>query len=51
MATNPTVSELCKAAKISDDEINAANDAVLADLATEAYPRAKGWTLDLLAQI
>lgn len=44
----PTVSELRKAAEISDDEINAAVDAVLADLATEAYPLAKGWTLDLV---
>ena len=42
MASNPTVSELRKAARISDDEINAATDAVLADLATEAYPLAKG---------
>ena len=51
MATNPTVSELRKAAEISDDEINAATDAVLADLATEAYPLAKGWTLDLVEML
>ncbi|WCS26387.1 hypothetical protein LOK46_06010 [Methylobacterium sp. NMS14P] len=44
----PTVSELREAAEISDDEINAAVDVVLADLATEAYPLAKGWTLDLV---
>lgn len=48
MATNPTVSKRRNGA---DDEINAATDAVLADLATEAYPLAKGWTLDLMAQI
>jgi hypothetical protein len=48
MPTNPTVSELRKAAEISDQEIDAAVDAVLADLATEAYPPAKGWTLDLV---
>ncbi|MGX9981100.1 hypothetical protein [Methylobacterium fujisawaense] len=48
MATNPTVSELRKAAEITDQEIDAAVDAVLADLATEAYPLTKGWTLDLV---
>jgi hypothetical protein len=49
MAKEPaTVSELRKGAEISDDEINAAVDAVLADLATDAYPLAKGWTLDLV---
>ena len=48
MATNPTVSELRKVAEISDQEIDAAVDAVLADLATETYPLAKGWTLDLI---
>lgn len=44
----PTVSELRKAAEVTDDEINAAVDTVLADLATEAYPLARGWTLDLV---
>lgn len=44
----PTVSELRKAAEVTDREIDAAVDAVLADLATEAYPLAKGWTLDLV---
>ena len=51
MATNPTVSELRKTSDVTDDEITAAVDAVLADLATEAYPLAKGWTLDLVAAI
>lgn len=51
MASNPTVSELRKTAEISDDEINAATDAVLADLATEAYPLAKGWALDLVEML
>ncbi|MEE7449443.1 hypothetical protein MRF4_17410 [Methylobacterium radiotolerans] len=48
MASNPSVSELRKAAEITDQEIDAAVDAVLADLATEAYPLAKGWTLHLV---
>ncbi|QGY02342.1 hypothetical protein MMSR116_10990 [Methylobacterium mesophilicum SR1.6/6] len=51
MATNPSVSELRKAAEISDQEIDAAIDAVLADLAANAYPLAKGWTLDLVEML
>ncbi|KNY24549.1 hypothetical protein [Methylobacterium sp. ARG-1] len=47
----PTVSELRKAAEITDQEIDAAVDAVLADLATEAYPLAKGWNLDLVGTL
>ncbi|MBE7158330.1 MAG: hypothetical protein INR62_07830, partial [Rhodospirillales bacterium] len=49
MAEEPaTVSELRRAAEVTDQKIDAAVDAVLADLATEAYPLAKGWTLDLV---
>jgi len=49
MAKEPaTVSHLRKAAEVTDQEIDAAVDAVLADLATESYPLAKGWTLDLV---
>lgn len=44
----PTVSELRKAAEVTDQEIDAAVDTVLAELATESYPLAKGWTLDLV---
>ncbi|MGN8095996.1 hypothetical protein [Methylobacterium sp. 22177] len=44
----PTVSELRKAAEVTDQEVAAAVDAVLADLATDAYSLAKGWTLDLV---
>jgi len=51
MATNPTVSELRKVADISGQEVDAAVDAVLADLATESYPLAKGWTLDLVEML
>jgi hypothetical protein len=43
-----TVSELRKGAEVTDQEIHAAVDAVLANLATEDYPLAKGWTLDLV---
>ncbi|MGH1570260.1 hypothetical protein ACRAWG_05840 [Methylobacterium sp. P31] len=48
MASNPTVSELRKAAEVTAQETDAAVDAVLADIATEAYPLAGGWTLDLV---
>ncbi|AYO83638.1 hypothetical protein [Methylobacterium brachiatum] len=51
MASNPTVSDLFKSKDVTDDEVNAAVDAVLADLATESYPLAKGWTLDLVETI
>lgn len=44
----PTVSELRKAAADTDQKIDAAVEAVLADLATETYPLAKGWTLNLV---
>ncbi|WP_281408893.1 hypothetical protein [Methylobacterium sp. WL2] len=42
MSSNPTVSDLRKVSEVTDDEITAAGDAVLADLASEAYPLAKG---------
>jgi hypothetical protein len=51
MASNPTVSELRKTSDVTDDEITAAVDAVLADLASEAYSLASGWTLDLVAAV
>jgi len=51
MACNPTVSDLRKVSEVTDDEITAAVDAVLADLASEAYPLAKGWILDLVAAV
>ena len=37
--------------RISDQEIGAAVDAVLAELATDAYPLAKGWTLKLVETV
>ncbi|MGU3337128.1 hypothetical protein ACLBXJ_03870 [Methylobacterium mesophilicum] len=51
MASISTVSDLRKVSEVTDDEITAAVDAVLADLASEAYPLAKGWILDLVAAI
>lgn len=48
MATNPTVSDLFKTKVVTDQEVDAAVDAVPADLATESYPLAKGWVLDFV---
>ena len=42
----PTVAELRRAAEASNQEKNAAVDAVLAGLAAESYPPAKGGTLE-----
>ena len=51
MASDPTVSDLHKAAEVTDQEIDAAVDAVLTDLATEAYPLTDGYALDLQAAV
>lgn len=49
MAKEPaTAPELRKAAEVSDQDIDATVHAVLADLASESYPFAKGWTLNLV---
>ena len=48
MAANPTISELRKAADVSDQEIDAAVDAVLADLWTDVFSLTDGWTIDLV---
>ncbi|WP_313900795.1 hypothetical protein [Methylobacterium sp. J-077] len=45
------MSDLRKVSEVTDDEITAAVDAVLVDLTSEAYPLAKGWTLDLVAAV
>jgi hypothetical protein len=42
MAFRPTVSELRKTSDVTDNEITAAVDAVLAELASEVYPLARG---------
>ncbi|WP_457105188.1 hypothetical protein [Methylobacterium sp. P5_C11] len=51
MAIPPTVFEPREAAEISELEIDAAVDTVPADLATESYPLAKCWTLDLVETV
>jgi len=52
MAREPApASELRKVAEVTEQEVDAAVDAVLADLATDAYPLAKGWTLDLVEML
>ncbi|SFL82069.1 hypothetical protein [Methylobacterium pseudosasicola] len=51
MANNPTVADPFKSKSVTDEEVDAAVDAVLADLATESFPLAKGWTIDLVETI
>jgi hypothetical protein len=51
MAANPTVSELRKAAEITDQEIDAAVDAYLADPWTEPFRFASGYEIDVARAI
>jgi hypothetical protein len=51
MANTPTVAELFEANAVTDDEVNAAVDAVLADLAIVAYPLTDGYALDFNAAV
>ncbi|MEE7478391.1 hypothetical protein [Methylobacterium hispanicum] len=51
MADQKTTGELRKAAEITDDEINAAVDAVLAKPKTGQYPIGGGYLLDLAAAV
>lgn len=48
---NPTVGELFKAKAVTDDEVNAAVAAYLADPETGAHPIADGYSLDLAAAV
>ncbi|MCY1644786.1 hypothetical protein [Methylorubrum sp. SL192] len=48
---NPTVGELFKAKAVTDDEVNAAVEAYLADPETNAHPIADGYSLDLGAAV
>ncbi|WP_342030180.1 hypothetical protein [Methylobacterium pseudosasicola] len=45
------MSDLREVSEVTDEEITATVDAVLQDLASEAYPLAKGWILDLVAAV
>jgi hypothetical protein len=51
MATNPTVSDLRKAAEISDDEIDAAVDAYSAGRGVSPFIFAAGYVLDVAAAV
>lgn len=51
MADQKTVGDLRKAAEITDDEINAAVDAVLVKSKTGSYPIGGGYLLDLAAAV
>ena len=44
----PSVGDLRRKSEVTDDEITAAVNALLASLATEAHPLAKGWSSDLV---
>lgn len=48
---NPTVGELSKAKAVTDDEVNAAVAAYLADPETDSHPIADGYSLDLAAAV
>lgn len=51
MASNPTASELRKAAEITDQEIDAAVDGYLAGPRTERFGFASGYVIDVAAAI
>lgn len=51
MADQKTITDLRKAAEITDDEIHSAVDAVLAKLATDSYPIGGGYILNLAAAV
>ena len=48
---NPTVGELFKAKAVTDEQVNAAVKAYLADPGTNAHPIADGYSLDLAAAV
>lgn len=51
MVTTPTISELRKAAEITDQEIEAAVDAYLADPKAESFRLASGYEIDVAAAV
>ena len=51
MTSSPTVSDLVKSKVITDEEVNAAVDAVFADLKIGAFELTSGWIVDLTAAV
>ena len=49
--SNPTVGELFKAKTVTDEQVNAAVEAYLADPDASAHPIADGYTLNLAAAV
>ena len=48
---SPTVGELFKAKAVTDEQVNAAVEAYLANPEADAYPIAEGYSLDLSAAV
>jgi hypothetical protein len=51
MASTLTVSDLFKSKEVTDAQVNAAVDAVLADPKTGPFELATGWVVDLAAAV
>lgn len=51
MASNPTVSDLLKSKVVTDAQVSAAVDAVLANPRTGPFELASGWVIDLTAAV
>ena len=51
MASDPTVSDLLKSKVVTDAQVSAAVDAVLANPRTGPFELASGWVIDLTAAV
>ncbi|TXN00502.1 hypothetical protein FV242_21950 [Methylobacterium sp. WL64] len=51
MASNPTVSDLLKSKEVTDAQVSAVVDAVLANPRTGPFELASGWIVDLTATV
>ncbi|MHC2109179.1 hypothetical protein [Methylobacterium sp. CM6246] len=51
MASNPTVSDLLKSREVTDAQVSAAVDAVLANAKIGPFELASGWVLDVTAAV
>ncbi|CAM2783002.1 hypothetical protein ACLBXJ_02825 [Methylobacterium mesophilicum] len=51
MASNPTVSDLLKSKEVTDAQVSAAVDAVLANAKIGPFELASGWVLDVTAAV